>query len=274
MKAKATAILALLFCGAVHLHAAILMHRYSFSADASDSVGTANGSNVGAVMFTGGQAIFPSGPSRTNYLSLPPSIGTEIQSSTSITIELWFTRTANAPWSKVFMFGLDSGVSSAIDALEFTPAKGDPSGRSKVEASVDSVAYVWGRNDTSEASPIYSLGGQHYVTAVFDTSADSISFYSDGALSGTAPFPSSFTDLSMPQLFLGASVGWNDPDFAGSLNEFRVWNGSLNASEVLSHSSLGPDSIPEPTSGILLLSATALLLRRRPVRQAAERVTS
>src|ERR1051326_9021409 len=74
-----------------------LTHRYSFTSDASDSVGGANGTLHGVATVSGGQLQLnnpnfsnPGGPNpfpNGGYLSLPPSI---LPSSGSVTIEQWF----------------------------------------------------------------------------------------------------------------------------------------------------------------------------------------
>src|SRR5271169_5567348 len=78
-----------------------LTHRYSFTTDASDSVGNANGTLVNAATVSGGQLQLnnpnfsgsTSGqPDPHGYLSLPPSI---LPSSGSATIEEWFTFTGS-----------------------------------------------------------------------------------------------------------------------------------------------------------------------------------
>ena len=54
-----------------------LTHRYSFTSDASDSVGTANGTLMGNTTVAGGVATFPatvaSGPG-SDYIELPPGL--------------------------------------------------------------------------------------------------------------------------------------------------------------------------------------------------------
>src|ERR1039458_8445228 len=91
-----------------------LIHRYSFTTDASDSVGSANGTLVGTVgggpTFSGGQLQlnnpnFSGTSSAQNYLSLPGSI---LPSSGSATIEEWFTFTGSGFYTEAFSF-TDSG---------------------------------------------------------------------------------------------------------------------------------------------------------------------
>ena len=50
----------------------------------------------------------------------------------------------------------------------------------------------------------------------------------------------------------------------GSVNEFRIWDGTLSGDDVAANLALGPDSVvPEPGSSVLLAFGSLLLLRRR-----------
>src|SRR5882757_9649780 len=91
-----------------------LTHRYSFTSDASDSVGGANGTLMNIATVSGGQLRFNNpnfSPSSFvgGYLSLPPSI---LPSSGSVTIEEWFTFTGSGFFTEAYTFtnGVDSGV--------------------------------------------------------------------------------------------------------------------------------------------------------------------
>src|ERR1700722_5420599 len=82
-----------------------LQHRYSFTTDASDSVGGANGTLVGNATVTnnslrlsgGGTSASPQG-----YVSLPSGI---VSSDASITVECWITDTAGSTWAEAWCFG-------------------------------------------------------------------------------------------------------------------------------------------------------------------------
>jgi hypothetical protein len=127
------------------------------------------------------------------------------------------------------------------------------------------VADAFGATGSGEPSPIYSSGIEYYVAAVFDTANDLLSFYSDGILAGTKPlFAGELSDLLLTDCFLGAAVGWNDPDFNGSINEFRVWNGALDSTQIAAQSVAGPDVlVPEASAGALLAAALGLFVSRR-----------
>lgn len=244
--------------------AAIVTHRYSFTADGTDSVSNANAALIGGATFAGGELVLPGGSPRTNYASLPLSVGTEINGYSALTVEIWFTQNFVQNWSKAFYFGNNAG-GFANDGLELCPVKGDGFGSSKVEFLNDTIANAFGANGLGEPSPFYSSGTQYYVAAVFDAGNDLLSFYSDGTLAGTKPLlAGELSDLTLSGLFLGAAVGWNDPDFSGSLNEFRIWNGALDSAQVAAQYVAGPNVVvPEASAGALLAAALGLFANRR-----------
>ena len=104
---KFVALPAALFLGTfVSSSQAQLTHRYSFTTNANDSVGSANGTLVNTATVSGGQLQLNnpnfSGPSTAGgYLSLPPSI---LPSSGSVTIESWFTFTGSGFFTEDWTF--------------------------------------------------------------------------------------------------------------------------------------------------------------------------
>src|SRR5262245_52882044 len=90
-----------------------LTHRYDFSVNANDILGSAHGTLNGVVAVAGGQlqlnnpnfsnpGPFPNG----GYLSLPPSI---LPSSGSVTIEQWFTFTGSGFFTEAYTFSDRNG---------------------------------------------------------------------------------------------------------------------------------------------------------------------
>src|SRR5262249_29209587 len=74
-----------------------LTHRYSFTSNANDSVGTANGVLHGGATVANGMLNL-TGVSGA-YLSLPANLFTNY---TAITIEAWVTDNGSGSWARVF----------------------------------------------------------------------------------------------------------------------------------------------------------------------------
>src|SRR4029077_19394329 len=83
-----------------------ITHRYTFTTDASDSVGLANGTLKTVATVSGGKLqmnnpAFPDTSQPRGYLSLPPSI---LPSSGSATIEEWFTFGGSGFFTEAYTF--------------------------------------------------------------------------------------------------------------------------------------------------------------------------
>src|SRR5208283_3297999 len=76
---------------------AALQHRYSFTSDASDSVGHANGTLEGAAVVSGGQ-VHLNGTKGT-YVNLPGGL---IAGDKAVTFEFWASLGTNRGWCRVF----------------------------------------------------------------------------------------------------------------------------------------------------------------------------
>jgi hypothetical protein len=272
-----------------------LIHRYSFTTDASDSVGTANGTLEGTATVSGGslQLNNPnfSGPSSSGgYLSLPPSI---LPSSGSATIEEWFTFTGSGFFTESYSFTDAAGPADTTRPSATTgqylmhtisaPQPGTPPGGANTGGShiAQSLAgYSNGaETDAYGTTPNIGAGGGGYLddggtymsATVIDGTAGTISYYlysiTAGGVGGlqqsitAIPLSSySFTDA-----WLGRSAFAGDNSTSGSIDEFRVYNDAQNALQIANDFAAGPNNlVPEPASLSLgALGALGLLARRR-----------
>jgi len=84
----------------------VLTHRYSFTTDASDSVGGANGTLMGAATVSGGKLVLDG--SFGTYVDLPAS-EINIATNTAVTFETWVTFGDAQTWGYLFGFGNSIG---------------------------------------------------------------------------------------------------------------------------------------------------------------------
>ncbi|HEX7655009.1 MAG TPA: LamG-like jellyroll fold domain-containing protein, partial [Verrucomicrobiae bacterium] len=82
--------------------AAVLTHRYPFSANANDTVGGGNGQLVGGATISGGAVVLDGS---SGYVNLPNNIEAGYN---AVTIEAWVTDTGGYTWSRIFDFGNSS----------------------------------------------------------------------------------------------------------------------------------------------------------------------
>ncbi|GAA5481035.1 LamG-like jellyroll fold domain-containing protein [Haloferula sargassicola] len=245
-----------------------LAHRWSFD-DASDSVGGATANLNGSASISGGSLMLPGGGTRLNYADV--AIGSTLAGASSLTVETWFTTATNQDWSKVWMFGTpDDGPSDPNgdpdSYIDFTPRRGsagNPPGTTFRSLTVNGGNEV-GTDDATDAPALNP--GSFLATVVYDSDADLISLYIDGALADSVAWTGLISDLgTTTENYFGAAVGYGDGDLNGSIDELRIWTSALSDSEVAANALAGPGTIavPEPTVAWLAFSGSLLLLRRR-----------
>ena len=223
----------------------LLTHRYSFTSDASDSIGGANGTLMGDAAVSGGQLVLDG--STGCYLSLPAS-QINIATNTSVTIEAWVTFDAASTWAYLFGFG-NTNNGGGVGQIGCVPC-------------ADAGGYHhWGitENQSGGATVSWAHGWDNtttHITAVVDPPTGTISIYRDGVLEvtqGGANNP--LSDTPTNYAFLGHSFYDADPYLQASINEFRIYNGVLTPAQVAMSQQSGPDSTnfnPGPLESIVV----------------------
>ncbi|MGA2441010.1 MAG: PEP-CTERM sorting domain-containing protein [Tepidisphaeraceae bacterium] len=280
-----------LLLGASSLNAA-LIHRYSFTTDASDSVGAANGTLMNSATVAGGQLQLNnpnfSGPSTAGgYLGLSPSI---LPSSGSATIEQWFTFTGSGFFTEAYSFSNNANdtnipgqfngqyLMGTISAPQNNGGNGNNTGGSHIAQSL--AGYGGGETDAFESTPGVGAGGGGYLddgetfmmATVIDGSAGTLSYYLfDQSQGGVGGLQSTITAIplgsySFTNAYLGRSAFAGDNSTSGSVDEFRIYDNAQSAAAIAADYAAGPNTVlpvPEPLSlSALALGATALLMRR------------
>ncbi len=280
-------------CGALHQSAlpahGALTHRYSFTTDASDSVGAAHGALQGVATAGGGVLNFnnptfaATAPGR-GYLSLPASI---LPTSGSVTIEQWFNFGPSGYASQAYSFRNAPGTQSTGQFLMHTvstPLPANPPGGPNTGGShITQGLFGWGgpppatyAHHTTPGLGVQGGGylddGAAYMAAtVINATFGALSYYifraSDGlgGLQQTIPaIP--LRSYSFTQAFLGRSAWDVDNYINGTVDEFRIYNDAKTAAQIAADFAAGPNAVvPEPTA-LAMIAAAALGLtatRRR-----------
>jgi hypothetical protein len=278
-----------------------LAHRYSFTTDASDSVGAADGVLRGRATVGGGMLqmnnpnFSPASDTGGGYLSLPPSI---LASSGSVTIEQWFTFSGSGFFTEAFTFTDHDNDLGSPEVISNPPGGGvgqyfvhtisNPDNLSGmvVPGAGSSVAqattgFFPGDESRAFGSTVglgaggggYLDDGATYMAAtVIDGDAGTLSYYvfrvSDGlgGLQDTIP-AIALSSYSFTNAYLGRSPFPADNWTSGSVDEFRIYSQARSADLIARDFAAGPDVlVPEPASAMLLGLGTALVLalvRRR-----------
>ena len=243
-----------------------VVHRYSFTNDASDSIGDADGTVVDAGSspnheFVNGQLDFSANAGEPSngivedaYLDLPNgTVQDAVNSGTegAVSFEWWATVAETHTWQRFGDFGTSNNG-------EDDSASGDRS--EYVLVTPNSGRYGNGLEMTNHpasnaAEPNVGLSGEFpldeeaHVVAVYDHTDTTegpdgtMYLYLDGELIGSNIM---HRDMDLRTFednnnWLGRSQ-WNDPTFVGSFNEFRIYDTAMNAEDVENSLAAGPDA--------------------------------
>lgn len=246
-----------------------LAHRYSFTTDATDSVGGAHGVVVDPGMptavFVGGQLDLSANTGQGSgsitedaYVNLPNGLISNVALGGmhgAFSIELWATVSTTRLNQRFVDFGAsDSGEDSSSTAWlsPFVTITPDFNG-------VGLTAQLHnGANDFRQVID-YGTFPSHVQTHIvatynrFDISDDdslwgTFHLYRDGYLVGGNAIPPDFyLDLfENYNNWIGRSQWALDPVFDGQINELRLYNHALSATKVASNFLLGPDLLVSP----------------------------
>lgn len=238
-----------------------LAHRYSFTTDASDSVGGANGTLNGGATISGSQLALDGVVGSS--VTLPAGI---LSGLNQVTIEAWatFPGAINA-WANLFAFG-----NSDTDPLEtYYPGTGNNyivcqphTGGSTVQSAFAQGApgFLCER-DAFGGGVLDNMANVHIV-AVYNPLAGTDTIYTNGVLAGSVSVFNTLTDpigaadpaftnhsiLSYtlgadPVNFIGQSLYTGDPGLLANVDEFRIYTNALTASQIAATFALGPNQL-------------------------------
>ena len=223
----------------------VLAHRWSFDTDATDATGGVTLTLNGGASISDGHLDLPgSAAPRTANASAGgaalAALETTFKSSSAISIEAWFTQDEARNWAKLFMAGQPSGDVY----LDLTPRRGADGNVSS--ASLNTGAIESNVRGAKDNVPLPD-GVPWYLAAVWDSEADTMMLHTGPAGGPLQTFTAGMggkkpADLGFAQFFLGSAVQYDDPDFDGKIDEFRIWNGVLRAGAATRNAEAGPGS--------------------------------
>ena len=274
---------------------AALKHRYSFTANANDSKGTAHGTVVDAgttanFSFSGGQLDLSANAGQGSnvitedaYVDLPNGIfSSAVNSGTNgaISLEFWATVATQRTWQRFGDFGtsnLGENTSDSGSTSQYIMVSPN-SGRfmNGLEATNHPASNA-GEPGVGTNGP-FPVGTEQHVVAVYDhTNTASgpngtMALYLNGAQVGTAAIhaDTNLRTASDNNNWLGRSQ-WNDAVFDGSYNEFRIYDHAFTPGQARISFANGPNGaiVPEPATLALFVASIAggfLAMRRKPRR--------
>ncbi|MCA9234640.1 MAG: PEP-CTERM sorting domain-containing protein [Planctomycetales bacterium] len=248
-----------------------LTHLYTFNdGTANDSVGAANGTLFGGATVSGGELVLPGGLTNVTvssadnvgpYASLDAG-AIAVNTYSALTLELWLkSAPANTSPDALFTMAAVLGRHTTYTAdpvvgneapwsghqyIMLQPTRNNNPAAMRVAITNDRLEAETGVNGSANLAD----DQLHQMVATVD--ATNITFYLDGILQGTAPLgTNSLAQLSNEVAYLGRSV-YSDPFFAGTIDEFAIYDNALTASEVTARYNTGPDGTGSP--GVVTLT--------------------
>jgi len=237
-----------------------LLHRYSFTDNVDDSVGSMHGTLVvqNAESYPGvyedatgtsgdparRQLYLQNGPSTPTsgggslcYVELPSGLASSI--GKQMTIMLWFTwrATSDQNWQGVFNF--NDGTSN--NYLTLTPRSDSRTPRFAYRSPAEQ-RFLFSANPI----PIPNRATTEYCIALtWNEDTGLTEMYVNGNLvSSNAIHFKLSEDLNDINNWLGRQVASGDPAFWGAFNEFRIYDVALGAPTISEAYQLGPDVLP------------------------------
>ena len=227
-----------------------LTHRYDFTTDANDVVGSLTSTLVGDAVVSDGSLVCDGVDDCLEMDAAGIAINTY---TTGLTLEMWSTQdTANQGFSMTASFGgtWDNGFGQ--DYLAIATTRGDDVSRAMIANTPDNDA-PWADEVGVNGPELNDDLEHHYVLTVNDPSADGsgeMAYYIDGVLQGTASLNGTLiSSLSNMYAYLGKGIYSVDGQVRCSVDEFRIHDTALTTQEVQASYAAGPDT---PPSGFLL----------------------
>jgi hypothetical protein len=246
---------------------AALVHEYSFNGNVNDSIGGANGTLSGGATISGGQ--LNTTGLHGDGVSLPATATNGI--SGDFTIEQWFTR-ADTVNNYASLFTISTDQSHFLITNPERPGNGVPGNDLSIDFDNGSGEVHLYANGSQAA------GSEHMIAITYNATTQTASLYLDGNLVPNVAGTSQGT-LNIGAFDLATINGNNgntgvndfspygDPSFNGSTDEFRIYNDTQSAGQILADFQQGPN-VPEPSTvvglaGLFGMGLVGLVLRRR-----------
>jgi hypothetical protein len=231
-----------------------LVHRYSFNetsgTNVADSVGGAawNGTLPNGGTLGNGQVALASASQQ--YVQLPAGI---LSNYAAVTIEAWVTFPDQLPVN-CFFFGFGTSSGSSGEDYIFCAPQG---GRIAITSgNYSSEQNAYGNFD-------FSFHTNFHVTAVFDPPAGYVALYTNGVLAGiNNAVTIGFTSVNNVYSWIGRSLYSADPYPDFSLDEFRIYNGALQSSQIAATQVLGQNQLlsnSSPNLGVVAANGSLTL---------------
>lgn len=220
---------------------ATITHRFDFAADANDVVAGLKGTLIGNAALADGSLVLDG---TDDWMEMPGS-SIAVNTYTGVSMEMWYTPVSggNTSWSMLAYLGGNNPAATwmGVNYFFMTSARNDNFSRAAISVGNDVDPWV---DESGVNGTEYDDGLQHHMVATVDGA--NISLFIDGLLIGSVPLADeTISGLSNDRAYLGKGGYMDDPEWRGSIQEFRIYNKALNAAEVAFTNHFGEDD-PKP----------------------------
>ncbi len=248
----------ILSAGSLYVSSEIIVHRYSFSGSAEDSIGDANGiivdPNVPNIIFENDALVFAgfdgdntnniSGDPNAHFVDLPNGLISSL--GNNMTLMVWFAseHLAGPPGQRVFDFGINGEGLEGQSALGggnylmLTPRhESGPSAKMRFESRFSGAVQFL----HTQPPPL----NQEVCAAVTWSSEENLMrMYVNGQMADEKPLNGKLSNLDDRNNWLGRSQWLYDPLFIGRIDELRIYNVPLSESWIEAFYQDGPNGDP------------------------------
>lgn len=213
---------------------AVLAHRYSFTSDASDSVGGPawSGTLPNGGTFANGQLTLS--VTSSQYVQLPAGI---LDKYPAVTIEAWATFPDQLPVNCFFYgFGNTDGSGAGENYIFCAPQGG--------RIAITEADPGWQGEQNAGGAGDFSYHTNFHFVAVYNPPGGYLALYTNGvlaAMNNTVTVP--LSSVSSVLNYIGRSLYSVDPYPDLNLDEFRIYNGVLHGDEIAATQVLGPSQL-------------------------------
>ena len=209
-----------------------LVSRYSFTADANDSMGPRHAQLKGTAAVTDGKLRLDG----AGWAELPGGLVTPLASAT---VEAWFTYQRNGSYVRVFDFGNTNAKGQGAFCWYFSPDC--PAGSRTVFSNTD-PGFTY--EETIDHTRLPENVPTH-VVVVYDGPAKKARLYLDDRLIGERNMTVKLAEIGTQHLYLGKSSYNSDKLLRASIDEFRVYDDAMTDLQRRLNGQLGPDKVQD-----------------------------
>jgi hypothetical protein len=208
-----------------------LTHRYSFTKNANDAVGSANGTLEGNAVISKGKVILDG--SQGTYVNLPAGM---ITGYTAVTFECWVNIGENDNYARIFDQGSIVGKSGQRDLYLCVYHTATRDWRLMIVDTKAPIAKTVGKPGS------LTNKGYVYLAGVFNPATGFMGVYMNGELVDSRNDLTSLNGVDPDYFFLGRSLFASDAYLKGEFDEFRIYKTALSTAQIAANYANGPDA--------------------------------